>query len=875
MKRYYFGIILITTALLYSTTIFGQVNNIYIDDFTYLDGSRDHITRNLTRNFETIMSNNLPSGHKLLMRRSIAKLEWHRQNEEELTYGNEKRDYEKANLVIFGSVKPIADTLGIIELYSLKTELVNIKSSEIVTSDIISIEKHHIESESDLRQILKTSINVLFNQNEKNRIVFNDSSFNIMILPFENLDDCLIREMCLEKAIINRFYELKETDNLSIEAKFFSEYEKPHSYAQARKVGQAYNANIVIWGDYVESCNDTSSACLKFTIIGDTNPVIQGSGEEREKFMNAFDIKNGRLQKQTDYVIFWAIARSKYENKDYAGALKYYRKINTNGELIREIETMKGYCLLNLNRTKEAHAIFDQIKSISDNATDYYKSGRLHLSDLDYHSAIIEFNNAVKIDKNLAVAYLYRGDAHYKNGDLEKALIDYNSAYTIKPYLAILEQYDKKVSIFTECKFIGSVFGGSALMREVYRGTFDSCTFNNSNFSFANLIGCSFLDGNNFENTILDYCVYDKSTKWPTNIDPLKRGAIPVDSVINASLKRSKFLYKDSIIYFEEIREIFYVLSIHFLNENMPNKASMYISKGRKIPESFDVIERNISEEDFIYLEIAALQQLGFQKFHENSPDSAIMYLSKIISMRKSYPNIVDSYILFNATGILGHCYNKLLDLDSASYYYSIAIDEFGKLSSFMKNDFIYKGVIEQFLPIIRLEYKRKNFQGLNDLLSTILKAMETYIDESETNTESLTEDGKTFYENLIETYANLNFNLGVVKMHIAISMSDKKKHIKSIFHIDEALKFLLKSKLQESHEEICKCLYMKALNFIQLNNYSSAINVILENIQYSIENNTNSCCCDSINLTDGIDNKFIDGDASKIIREYRGKNCN
>ncbi|MDX2070160.1 MAG: tetratricopeptide repeat protein [Haliscomenobacter sp.] len=864
MKNKFVFIVFFAIQIFISLVLTGQVNNIYVDDFTYNDGSKDQITQDLTRIYETAISNNLPSGYKLLMRRSIAKLEYHRQNEEELTNGNPKRVYEKARFVIFGSVRPITTNASeIIKEYKVNIEFVNIESGEVKV-DEITLKEDNFKFNSENRQILKSSMDAIFGRKDENNSGFKSgNSFNIMILPFENLDDCLKRDICLERTIVNRFSSFKESDNLNIEAKFFDKYEKPSSFSDARKIGKANNADIIIWGDYVESCDDTSSACLKFAIIDDLSPTIPGSGEESEKFMNAFDIKNGYLQKKTDFVIFWSIARSKYDESDFKGALKYYEMINTNGELIREIETMKVYCLLRLNRIEEAQVIFNQIKSISNKASDFYKSGRLHLRKRDFQSAINEFTKAIELDKNFAVAYLYRGDAYYYIGNTQRALHDYESTYYLKPYISILARKEQRTSVFSESTFKKSTFDNS-IMRHSYKGnSFDSCTFNNSNFAFSNLKGYKFYNGNDFNSSILNFCAYDKSTVWPKKIDPTSRGAITIDSVINASIKRAENLYQDSIIFFEEIREIYYALSLHYIQEEMPTEALLYVSKARSIPELPNVLDRNIFDDDLLELDINILQALGFQKYQEGSFESSIKYLSKIINMKTAGQNI-DSYVLFNAAGILGHCYRQLSQLDSAIFYYFLAIDEFRKLPLYTKGDMINGGIILQFSPFIQILSKIKDYDKLEKTLSILINSIE-----------EICQNDKNDLKKYQEEYSLLCFNLGITKSNIAGIFLKTKQYLKSIFYLDEAIVFFYKSGLEESKEQLCYNLNVKAVNLFEMGNHSSIVDVVAKNINLSIENSTFSCGCNSLDLLDKVDDKFIDRKASKLFEKYRGRYCN
>jgi hypothetical protein len=56
---------------------------------------------------------------------------------------------------------------------------------------------------------------------------------------------------------------------------------------------------------------------------------------------------------------------------------------------------------------------------------------------LDYDKAISDFTEAIRLDPNLALAYLDRGYAYSHYGNPDKAISDYNDAIRLDPHLAL------------------------------------------------------------------------------------------------------------------------------------------------------------------------------------------------------------------------------------------------------------------------------------------------------------------------------------------------------------------------------------------------------------------------------------------------------
>lgn len=111
----------------------------------------------------------------------------------------------------------------------------------------------------------------------------------------------------------------------------------------------------------------------------------------------------------------------------------------------------KGSWYLEKNKPKEAIVEFnDAIKINPGYSESYRKRGKAYFFDSKFNKAISELNKAIKIDPSNELLYLTRGNIYFSEGYHTKAIDDYSKAIEITPNDAILyglraNAYYKKV----------------------------------------------------------------------------------------------------------------------------------------------------------------------------------------------------------------------------------------------------------------------------------------------------------------------------------------------------------------------------------------------------------------------------------------------
>lgn len=269
---------------------------------------------------------------------------------------------------------------------------------------------------------------------------FNTSkeSYNVLLFPFEPLEKCTYKKTNIENAIISRLLELSERDNLNLRIKFDT-LDCIHNYAEADSIGRILRANLVIWGDLFEHCSSESEACLKFVNILPRDsevPTIGNIGESRiEKFTSLSEVKEGKLQKNIDYIIYWIAAVRAYSKTKFSVALNHFIKIEKSGFSNSELYSYLASCYINLRSPYEARFYFEKALKI-DSINNFLQS--------DYAGLLWYFNDTLGAKKHYEIALkispdnsdyhcLYANLLNDKFNDKEAAKQHYEMALKISP----------------------------------------------------------------------------------------------------------------------------------------------------------------------------------------------------------------------------------------------------------------------------------------------------------------------------------------------------------------------------------------------------------------------------------------------------------
>jgi len=220
---------------------------------------------------------------------------------------------------------------------------------------------------------------------------------------------------------------------------------------QARQVGTAHKATIVIWGSY-----DKVGVVAHFETIAEHADIRVGRQAYRRQGLSlqqassdpssasAIYFTQG-LPNELTYFTSFAIGQLYYWNEQYEDALRSFTvSINVIQEDERKEELKgldaiyfyRGYIYLSIeNQPKEAIEDFTEaiILRPNDFKEAYNNRGTAYIDLNDYSNALQDLDRAISIDPNYSSAYNNRGNVYRELGKFDEALKDYDTAVNLNP----------------------------------------------------------------------------------------------------------------------------------------------------------------------------------------------------------------------------------------------------------------------------------------------------------------------------------------------------------------------------------------------------------------------------------------------------------
>lgn len=242
------------------------------------------------------------------------------------------------------------------------------------------------------------------------------NTYNVLLLKFDTLSESTTKRTHLETIIKGRLEELSEKDGLNLQVKFNSRY-IVHTVKDADSLGRKFGANLVIWGDSYESDNQARLRYVNVTYLGDF--IGPKTGETKtEAYKNLSEIKDGKLQRDVDCIIYWVTAFQEKERGNYKQAKMHFKQLESKGDTNGYLYSYLGLVSFGLIECNDA--VFYYKKSIGKTPTsnsaaylnlssalslcsNYNLNDRIYFEkalELNPNSADCETNYALFLNKN-------------------------------------------------------------------------------------------------------------------------------------------------------------------------------------------------------------------------------------------------------------------------------------------------------------------------------------------------------------------------------------------------------------------------------------------------------------------------------------------
>jgi tetratricopeptide (TPR) repeat protein len=226
--------------------------------------------------------------------------------------------------------------------------------------------------------------------------------------------------------------------------------------AEARKLGEENKASIVLWGWYGLT-NLEALTKVHFEILASpkelelerNNQTVKVPLADMDRFQMQVNLSN-----EMSYLTLLIVGLSRYEVKDYAGAIERFTdalKLPAKPTVISPavIYSYRGNAFSIQNDLDRAIADYTQAVTLQvDNAEVYHNRAVAYGKKGDYDSAIADFSRVLEIDPDYAIDYYNRGYAYDLKEDNKSAVADYSKAIELNPNYA--DAYNNRGTAYDE-----------------------------------------------------------------------------------------------------------------------------------------------------------------------------------------------------------------------------------------------------------------------------------------------------------------------------------------------------------------------------------------------------------------------------------------
>ncbi|CAL2105502.1 hypothetical protein T190115A13A_160035 [Tenacibaculum sp. 190524A02b] len=192
------------------------------------------------------------------------------------------------------------------------------------------------------------------------------TTFKLLVMPFSPDKYCAIETSEYEKQFYTRFNSIKKRDSLDMEVAFFKNTECPQDNEDIQKIIKTYGADMVIWGNYEEECDDKTKLCLNYSLSDNLSPFVSQNNFHKSSGLQEINslasLRDGKLQSGIDDIIFWVLANYHFDKNEFAKSAKAMEKILKTKELfIPEDYLFYGDLFYKLKDYKKAFYTYKQI----------------------------------------------------------------------------------------------------------------------------------------------------------------------------------------------------------------------------------------------------------------------------------------------------------------------------------------------------------------------------------------------------------------------------------------------------------------------------------------------------------------------------------
>lgn len=188
--------------------------------------------------------------------------------------------------------------------------------------------------------IYKGEINIYLSSFKKFDV--NDTqNLKVLLLPFKPIQDNLNIQTDYKHELLSSLGDKINKDSLAISILSINGIECPKTDKEAEAIAHEKNADLVIWGSYIETNDGPEKFRLRYNLIRDFElPYLSMKTSNQEGKLN-YDVsklRSGYLQNNLFYLMNWIEGISAFNQNNYKSALKNFTVLQKDSVLLRQYD---------------------------------------------------------------------------------------------------------------------------------------------------------------------------------------------------------------------------------------------------------------------------------------------------------------------------------------------------------------------------------------------------------------------------------------------------------------------------------------------------------------------------------------------------------
>lgn len=228
--------------------------------------------------------------------------------------------------------------------------------------------------------------------------------YKVLLLPFDPILAEDGGSSWAEKTVRDWVNTLPESQEMGIEVIYANGSALPANTEEAKRIGEIYNANLVIWGDYSQFSRDTSLHHLKY--VSPHSDYMKTSHSEAVSgaaaFNDVYDLQEGFLTGGIEDINYWILATAYMKRGDYRSAYSNLQLVTeSNGRGMAVVHQMIAKCYFGLEYFSDCiEAYTTAIDHDPANANAFYQRANVYHLIKKNEEAIADYEMALKLNPN-------------------------------------------------------------------------------------------------------------------------------------------------------------------------------------------------------------------------------------------------------------------------------------------------------------------------------------------------------------------------------------------------------------------------------------------------------------------------------------------